>query len=277
MRKLYLRLRREASADRACPAPAAVRRCARDSIRHVPAWSHCPLLRRGLRLTRLRASAQAQRAVHHGGRSEQRPRHLRPPRGQDAEHRSARRARRAFRPRLHPVSAVQPEPRLAADGPAAGHDARPRSGDRLPHDHPGRRDAAADVQAQRLRRRRASARSTTTAIPARSAPSGLDDPASWDVFVNPQGIDKDEETKVTNYTPARGLGSALAYYASPAAGRGAHRRQGGGRDDRAPGEAQGPPVLHRRRLLPAALPVHRAEEVLRSVSAGADSRSGGVS
>jgi iduronate 2-sulfatase len=49
--------------------------------------------------------------------------------------------------------------------------------------------------------------------------SGLDDPASWEVFVNPRGIDKDEEGHVTNFTPARagrGLGSSLAYYASPA-------------------------------------------------------------
>ena len=52
--------------------------------------------------------------------------------------------------------------------------------------------------------------------PGQIGTSGLDDPASWDVFVNPRGIDKDEESQLTNLTPARQLGSALAYYASPA-------------------------------------------------------------
>jgi uncharacterized sulfatase len=54
--------------------------------------------------------------------------------------------------------------------------------------------------------------------PGHIGTSGLDDPASWDVVVNPRGIDRDEEPKLTNLTPARQLGSALAYYASPAAG-----------------------------------------------------------
>lgn len=46
--------------------------------------------------------------------------------------------------------------------------------------------------------------------------NGLDDAASWDERINPRGIDKDEEDNVVNLTPGRGLGSALAYYASPA-------------------------------------------------------------
>ena len=54
-------------------------------------------------------------------------------------------------------------------------------------------------------------------VPGQIGTSGLDDPPSWDQFINPKGIDKtDEEKLLTNYTPTRGLGSAICYYASPA-------------------------------------------------------------
>ena len=46
--------------------------------------------------------------------------------------------------------------------------------------------------------------------------SGLDDPPSWNRFVNPRGIDKDEEPKLSFAGPSRALGSSLSYYASPA-------------------------------------------------------------
>jgi uncharacterized sulfatase len=42
--------------------------------------------------------------------------------------------------------------------------------------------------------------------------SGLDDPPSWQEFYNPAGRDKTTlETDVINYTPKRGLGSAMAF------------------------------------------------------------------
>lgn len=52
--------------------------------------------------------------------------------------------------------------------------------------------------------------------PGQIGTSGLDDPDSWDTFVNPRGVDKDEESVLTNLLPNRGLGSTLAFYASPA-------------------------------------------------------------
>jgi iduronate 2-sulfatase len=52
--------------------------------------------------------------------------------------------------------------------------------------------------------------------PGQIGTPGLDDPPSWDVAINPRGVDKDEEKVLTNHTPKRGLGSSLSLYASPA-------------------------------------------------------------
>ncbi|MGE3310479.1 MAG: sulfatase [Limisphaerales bacterium] len=53
--------------------------------------------------------------------------------------------------------------------------------------------------------------------PGQIGTSGLDDPPTWHEFVNPKGVDKtEEESLVENFTPKRGLGSALALHASRA-------------------------------------------------------------
>jgi iduronate 2-sulfatase len=53
--------------------------------------------------------------------------------------------------------------------------------------------------------------------PGQIGTNGLDDEPTWNQRMNPAGVDKTkEEPFLTNYTPTRGLGSAVSYYASPA-------------------------------------------------------------
>lgn len=53
--------------------------------------------------------------------------------------------------------------------------------------------------------------------PGQIGTNGLDDEPTWHQRINPAGVDKTkEEPLVTNYTPGRGLGSAICFYASPA-------------------------------------------------------------
>lgn len=49
-------------------------------------------------------------------------------------------------------------------------------------------------------------------VPGQIGTSGLDDPPSWNHFVNPRGRDKDDEADVINLTPQRGIGGALTFF-----------------------------------------------------------------
>jgi uncharacterized sulfatase len=54
-------------------------------------------------------------------------------------------------------------------------------------------------------------------VPGQVCTDGLDDKPTWNHVFNPCGIDKTaEEPKLTTYTPNRGTGSAICFYASPA-------------------------------------------------------------
>lgn len=55
-------------------------------------------------------------------------------------------------------------------------------------------------------------------VPGQIGTAGLDDPPTWNVAINPNGVDHSrEEPLLTNYTPDRGLGSAVCFHASEAA------------------------------------------------------------
>jgi uncharacterized sulfatase len=52
-------------------------------------------------------------------------------------------------------------------------------------------------------------------VPNQIGTSGLDDPPSWDLFINPRGRDRDEQAKVRNLTPKLQIGGALSLMVDP--------------------------------------------------------------
>lgn len=51
-------------------------------------------------------------------------------------------------------------------------------------------------------------------VPTEIGTSGMDDPASWDLVVNPRGRDKHDEDKVISIAPHRSLGGTLSWLAA---------------------------------------------------------------
>ena len=100
--------------------------------------------------------------------------------------------------------------------------------------------------------------------------SGLDDPPSWQDFVNPAGRDKTTlELDIMNYTPKRGLGAAMAFLVGPKGKDEEHT------DGKVALEgikllegAQGQAVLPRRRLLQAAHALRSRRRSISTVPAG---------
>jgi iduronate 2-sulfatase len=51
-------------------------------------------------------------------------------------------------------------------------------------------------------------------VPNQIGTSGLDDPPSWNQFVNPRGRDRDEEDKIVSIKPGSGFGATLSWLAA---------------------------------------------------------------
>ena len=176
-----------------------------------------------------------------------------------------------IRPGVHPVSAVQSEPCVAPDGTPAGHHSRARTADGFPDRAAGRGDAAADVQGPGLLRR-ARRQDLPLRKPGADWHQRPGRPGVLGGLRQPSGHRQRRRDPAHELHAGPGTWQRAGVLRIAGRRRGAHRRQGGGRDHRALEKHTGPPVLHRGGLLPAALSLHRSAQVLRSLSAGQDSR-----
>lgn len=149
--------------------------------------------------------------VHRRRRSQYVAGLLRPPAGQVAEHRPAGGAWRALRSGLLLVSIMQPQSRVELTGlrPQTTRvfdlqtDFRTILPDAITLPQCFKRGGYFAARVGKL---------FHYGVPDHIGTTGLDDPRSWDQVVNPRGRDKDEESKVINYTPKRALGSAVSFY-----------------------------------------------------------------
>ena len=140
---------------------------------------------------------------------------LRRPAGQVAEHRPAgARAGVRFDRAYCQFPLCNPSRVVVPDRPAAGHDRVYENADAVPQERARRGHAAADCSRRTATTSPASASSTTTACPARSAPTASTTRHRGSEVVNPRGRDKDDEDKIFTLKPGPGFGGTLSWLAA---------------------------------------------------------------